>query len=199
MRKRVELAATNSIAFEHPVLPSLLHALDRLAERAFCSVMKVGFGFVFVVSVFFVAERALAQQQSASKAIVAATNATPGPLTSSVALHETATAGLHLNEPTDTNSFEYSVSKTTRVRVSGPLVQPLKAKTSADLSHRVLHLFSPFAKEPPAWQTAPTGAANTRAWNTLVGWNPGRSAFPDDTWHDPPHLDLITVNVEKQP
>jgi hypothetical protein len=174
--------------------------LDRSNEWAFLNCMKEVFGLAFIVLACCVADRALAQgQQSAPKGFVTSTNAAPLQQTSSVTLHEPATMGLRLTEPTDTNSFEYLVSKTTKVRVSGPIVQPLKAKTGADLSHSVLHLFSPFAKEQPAWQTAPSGPVNTRAWSTIAGWNPGRSAIPDETWHEPPHLNLISINVEKQP
>lgn len=78
-------------------------------------------------------------------------------------------------------------------------MSPLKSKTTAEFSHRVTHLFSPFAKEKPAWQTAPTGPVSTRAWSTIVGWNPGGSAFPDGAHHEPPRIDLISITAERQP
>lgn len=150
------------------------------------------------------AERALAQAQTpAPKALVASTNANTlsasTQSTVSVPLRESATVSLRLTEPTDTNSFHYTLSKSTQLRVTGPVVQSLKAKNPEDFSRRVLHLVSPFAKEQPSWQTASTGPVNTRAWSTIVGWNPGDTAFPDETHHEPPHLDLISINVEKQP
>jgi hypothetical protein len=161
--------------------------------------MKVVCGFLAVVLVLSIANRGLAQgQQPTPKISPVSTNATP--LQASKVLPNEPTAmRLRLAQPAATNSFEYQVSKTTKVRVYGPIVQPLKAKTGAEFSHRVLHWISPFAKEQPTWQTAPAGPVNTRAWSTIVGWSPGRSAFPDDTWHDPPHLNLLSVSVEKQP
>ena len=173
--------------------------LDRMNERAFCNDMKAVFGFALVLTVC-VAGRAFAQgQQRAPKAFVASTNASSPQVASSMSLQEPADATLRLVEPADTNAFHYTVSKTTGLRVSGSLVQPLKATSSADLSHRVFHLFSPFAKEQPSWQNAPTGPVNTRSWSTIVGWNPGGSAFPSEKSHEPPHLDLISIGIEKPP
>jgi hypothetical protein len=160
--------------------------------------MKAVFGLGLVLA-SCVAGSAFAQgQKPAPKAFVASTNAVSSQQASSITLHEPATA-LRLTEPADTNAFHYTVSKTIGFRVSGPLVQPLKAKSGAELSHRVFHLFSPFAKEQPSWQTAPTGPVNTRAWSTIAGWNPGGSAFPDEKAHEPPHLDLISISIEKRP
>jgi hypothetical protein len=135
-------------------------------------------------------------QQTATNALVSATNAIHQP--SSLSLSERSAMELRLTEPRDTNSLYYVVSKT-EIHVSGPLIVPLKAKSASDFGHRVLHLFSPFASEEPAGQPAAVGPVNTRAWSTVVGWSPGRSAFPDGTWHEPAHLNLISVNVEKQP
>lgn len=162
--------------------------------------MKAVFGFGLIALVYCLADCALAQgQQSAPNVVLSPTNATPPQQSAVLSLNQPATMTLRLTEPTDTNSFDYRVSKHTKLRVSGPLVQPFKAKTSTELTHRVAHLFSPFAKEQPRWLTAPSGPVNTRAWSTLAGWNPGRSAFLDETSHQPPHLDLISINVEKQP
>jgi len=136
-------------------------------------------------------------QQTATNALVSATNAIHEP--SSLSLAERSAVELRLTEPRDTNSLDYFVSTTQIIHVSGPLIVPLKAKSASDFGHRVLHLFSPFASEEPAAQPAAVGPVNTRAWSTVVGWSPGRSAFPDGAWHEPAHLNLISVNVEKQP
>ena len=141
-------------------------------------------------------------QQATTNSLTSVTNNTVV-LTDSqnTALRDQPYLTLHLREPGDTNSLEYTVSKTTKLHVTGPLVRPLKAKDGSDFGKRVLHLFSPFSDAP---QNLPPGAevsgpVKTRAWSTLVGWSPGRSAFPDDARHDPPQLRLISVSVEKQP
>lgn len=160
--------------------------------------MKAG-NLPFVLVILFGGLVSGRAQQAATNTLGAGTNAAPGQPVAAAALRQPAGGGLQLTEPKDTNSLEYLVAEKTTLRISGPLIQPLKAKNPSDLSHRVFHLISPFAKEKPKWQTAPTGPVNTRAWNTIVGWNPGRSAFPDDKWLEPSRLDLISVNVEKQP
>lgn len=106
---------------------------------------------------------------------------------------------LRLKEPKDTNTFDLQVSKTQIIHVSGPLVQPFKAKSGSGFVGRVAHWFNPFYKGQPNVPPAPSGPMNTRAWSTIVGWNPGRSAFPDEKWHEAPHLDLVTVTTERQP
>jgi hypothetical protein len=153
--------------------------------------------WMLVVLVVVSGSQAVVQgQQTPTNALVSATNAIYEP--ASINLSGRSGTELRLAEPRDTNSLDYLVSKTT-VHVSGPLIVPLKAKTASDFGHRVLHLFSPFASEEPAGQPAAVGPVNTRAWSNVVGWSPGRSAFPDGAWHEPPHLNLISVNLEKQP
>ena len=153
--------------------------------------------WMLVVAVAVNASQAVVQgQQTATNALVSATNAIHEPASMSLSPH--SAMELRLIEPRDTNSLDYVLSKST-VHVSGPLIVPLKAKSASDFGHRVLHLFSPFASEEPAGQPTALGPVNTRAWSNIVGWSPGRSAFPDGAWHEPPHLNLISVNVEKQP
>lgn len=106
---------------------------------------------------------------------------------------------LRLSEPKDTNSIDFQLSKTQVVHVRGPLVEPLKAKNASGFVGRVAHWFNPLSTGQPNVPPAPSGPINTRAWGTLLGWNPGRSAFPDGAWHEPPHLDLISISTEKQP
>jgi hypothetical protein len=127
------------------------------------------------------------------------TNAVVHQQSSPMLLREPA-AHFQLIEPGDTNSVDYVVSKT-KFHLSGPVATTLKPKSAADFSRRVLRLFSPFSAGsqnlPPG--AAVSGPVNTRAWSTLVGWSPGRSAFPDEAYHEPPQLRLISVSTEKQP
>ncbi len=112
---------------------------------------------------------------------------------------ETTPMTLRLSEPKDTNAMRFQISKTTQVRVGGPLVQPFKANSASGFVGRVAHWFNPLANVEPNVPPAASGTMNTRAWSTIVGWNPGRSAFPDGAWHEPPRLDLIAVTTDKQP
>jgi len=153
---------------------------------------------MLVVAVAVNVSQAVVQgQQTPTNTLISATNAIHEPASMSLSPH--SVMELRLIEPRDTNSLDYFVSTTQIIHVSGPLIVPLKAKSASDFGHRVLHLFSPLASEEPAGQPAPLGPVNTRAWSTVVGWSPGRSAFPDGASHEPPHLNLISVNVEKQP
>jgi hypothetical protein len=117
----------------------------------------------------------------------------------SVSLPERSSMQLRLTEPKDTNTLQYVVSKTTTIQVSGPLVRPLKATSASDFGHRIFSLVNPFSREAPNVPAAASGPVSTRAWSTIVGYSPGRSAFPDGAWHEPPHLDLFSVRLEKQP
>jgi hypothetical protein len=103
-----------------------------------------------------------------------------------------------LTQPGDTNVSEHVVLKR-KIRVSGSLVGPAKAKSISDFSHKVVHLFNPFATDEFNPQSAPSGPVNTRAWSTMVGWNPGGSACQTDSKHDPPELRLMSLTVDKQP
>jgi hypothetical protein len=103
-----------------------------------------------------------------------------------------------LTQSTDTAAVEHVVVKR-KIRVSGPLVGPAKARSFSEFSRKVAHLFNPFATDEFNPQGAPSGPVSTRAWSTIVGWTPNGSAFPTEAKHDPPELRLISVNVEKQP
>lgn len=137
-------------------------------------------------------------QQAGTNILVSATNAAAIRDAGTMALPDRAAPELRLAEPTDTNTLEYTVSKT-KVRVSGPLVGPLKARGASDLAHRVFRLVNPLSSSPPNVSPAASGPVNTRAWSTIVGWNPGRSAFPDGAWHEPPQLRLVSFTAEKEP
>jgi hypothetical protein len=146
-------------------------------------------GSLLVVFVFLSTIRIVAQQQQTqTNRLAAGTNVAE--------LQSKAAMELRLIQPLNTNSSEYVILKRT-LRVSGPLARPFKAKTGSGFARGVAHLFSPFTDEIND-RTPRYEPVSARAWSTIAGWNPGRSAFPDDTWHEP-QLRLITVNVEKQP
>lgn len=160
--------------------------------------MKAGILMVLLAG-FFVAPGA-AQTFNLGTNGLWTTNATAHQSGSKVNLQEPALAGARLGEPGDTNSVDYVVSKT-RLHVSGPVASTLNSKSTADFSHRLLRLFNPFSSAP---QNLPPGAevsgpVNTRAWSTVVGWSPGRSAFPDPQHLELPELPLISISLEKQP
>ena len=107
---------------------------------------------------------------------------------------------LRLREPGDTNSMRLQVSKDTQLNFSGPLIQPLKARSAAGVAGRVVRWFNPFSTNQPNVQPAASGPMKTRAWSTIAGWSPGHSAFPSaGAWDEPTHLDLITITVQTQP
>lgn len=78
-------------------------------------------------------------------------------------------------------------------RITGPLVHPAKAKGLLDFSRRLLDLVNPFAKSAAPDQRLRV-ERNSRAWATVVGWTPGRSAFPDDE-HQQGGLRLLSVST----
>jgi hypothetical protein len=83
------------------------------------------------------------------------------------------------------------------VQVGGPLAQPFESRRLADVPRRIGQWFNPFAKaEPPRRIERDTGVS-TRAWTEVVGWNPGGSAFPDATTHEP-NMSLLVITRPKQ-
>lgn len=176
-----------------------MRALDRLLKRGFCITMKAFLSVTFT---------ALAVSWGGAQTLNQATKSTPS-FTNSIILHDSAQLSLkdsanvtlRLSEPTDTNSVDYLVSKT-KVHLSGPVATTLKSKSTADFSRRLLRLFNPFSSQEPNLPTTvstASGPIGARAWSTTVGWSPGRSAFPDEHFHDIPQLRLISVSTERQP
>src|SRR5262249_53494224 len=153
-------------------------------------------GWMFTALVVVGLSRVVVQGQ-ATNAVVVSTNTTKLSDSALMNLPLPSTIELRLTAP-DTNRLDYVVSKT-KIHVSGPLVRPLKAKSTSDFGHRVLNLFNPFSTEEPNVPYAATGPVNTRAWSTIVGYSPGRTAFPDGAHHEPPQLRLISVSTEKLP
>jgi hypothetical protein len=72
-----------------------------------------------------------------------------------------------------------------RITVGGPLVQPFKSKRLRDVPKRLWQLVNPFTPTEPKPAYEQSRIISTRAWNTTVGWAPGRSAFPDEVTHEP--------------
>jgi hypothetical protein len=139
-------------------------------------------------------------QQAATNQLAMTTNAPAVRESPIVSLTDSTATTMRL-EPADTNSLDYTVSKT-KIHLTGPLVPPLKAKSASDFSRRLLNLFNPFSSEEPSLPSTVSTATvpvSNRAWSTIVGWNPGGSAFPTEAHHEPPQLRLISVGVEKQP
>src|SRR5690349_10933947 len=95
-------------------------------------------------------------QQTATNSLVAATNTINLGDIGGIKLPEHSTVELSLN-PKNTNTLDYSISKTSNLQLSGPLVKPLKAKSASDFGHRVVSLFNPFSKEAPNVPPAPSG------------------------------------------
>ena len=71
------------------------------------------------------------------------------------------------------------------LKVSGPLVHQFNAKKILDAPRRLLHLVNPFAHQEPRQELENVGDLSPRAWATVVGWHPGRSAFEDPVTHEP--------------
>ncbi len=137
----------------------------------------------------FSATPLFAQELAQTNHLVAATNAVTDSL---------STPRLFLLEPADYSANEHFVLQK-KIRVSGPLVGPAKARSFSDFLRRVGHLFNPLAPESSGSVALSSAPTSGRAWSTLVGWSPGASAFPTEAHHEPPHLDLISFSVEKQP
>ena len=131
---------------------------------------------------------AVAQQQSQTNQVGVGTNTVEAPYRTSHFL---------LTEP-ETNPSDHAIIKK-KIRISGPLVGPATAKSLSDFTHRVVHLVNPFATDEFKSRGAQAAPVSNRAWSTIAGWSPGRSAFPTEAHHEPPMLRLISVSVEKEP
>ena len=124
----------------------------------------------FSILLWFAALQVVRSQQSIETGAQAV-----NPTAMRASVEDVATDG-HLSE---TNAI---VRK--HVTISGPLVQPFKAKRLREVPKRLWHLVNPFAPTEPKPAYERTPVLSTRAWSTTVGWNPGRSAFPDAVTHE---------------
>jgi len=80
-------------------------------------------------------------------------------------------------------SPDFSLGK--KLRASGQLIQVFKGDKVSEAPRRALQLVNPFA---PAQRVEPlekTRDLNPQAWSTMVGLQPGGSAFSDATTHEP--------------
>jgi hypothetical protein len=164
--------------------------------------MRTGSSFNWVVLVLLAAGVSLGRAQQVATNTVAAVNSSVTLQKSPAVTHKEAALPptLTLGAPKDTNTMELQVSKDTQFTFSGPLVQPLKAKTSSSFVSRVAHWFNPFSNVQPNVVPAASGPMNTRAWSTITGWSPGHSAFPSaGAWNEPTHLDLVIITAQRKP
>jgi len=83
------------------------------------------------------------------------------------------------NHSAQVNQQHVAVAVTPKLQASGPLIEPFKPNQASSTPKRLLQLVNPFAPVEP--QPAPQTRVkdmSTRAWSSVVGWNPGGSAFP---------------------
>jgi len=145
--------------------------------------------FIFLVQCLG-AGFALAQQVNLESAAPASLPEAPLQLTS-------PQLSLRLTEDMQAGAWD-DVFVKKNLRISGPLVRPFKANKIRDFPRRLASLFNPFARGSSEGQTEGVVAVSARAWTTIAGWNPGKSAWPDDTHHEA-QLRLISVSAERQP
>src|SRR5258705_4665293 len=63
------------------------------------------------------------------------------------------------------------------LRLSGPLVRPMKAKRLREVPQRLFHAINPFARSEETDEFKGLPRVSSQAWSTSVGWHPGASAF----------------------
>ena len=80
-----------------------------------------------------------------------------------------------------------------KLRISGPLARPFKAKKITEVPRRLLHLINPFARPVPREGWEKTRDLNPQAWTSIVGWHSGGSSFQDPVTHEPT-ISLISVS-----
>jgi hypothetical protein len=115
------------------------------------------------------------------------------------------TANAHLetylqnnNTNSTTAQVNQGVAMTPKLQASGPLVEAFKPNQTSSTPKRLLQLVNPFAPvEPqPAPETHVKGIS-TRSWTSVVGWNPGASAFPDGVTHEA-QMSFVSVSAKHQ-
>jgi hypothetical protein len=93
----------------------------------------------------------------------------------------------------DPSQFQSDVIVKKKLRVSGPLVRPFKAKKITEVPRRLLHLINPFARPEPKEGLENIRDLSPRAWTSIVGWHSGGSSFQDAVTHEPT-MSLISVS-----
>ena len=81
------------------------------------------------------------------------------------------------------------------LQASGPVAETLKAKKPREVGKRWQHWFNPLAPTAPKpAEDLTVPGVSPRAWTSTVGWNPGRSAFPEGQTHEPA-MALVSVTT----
>jgi hypothetical protein len=89
---------------------------------------------------------------------------------------------------------ETEVASAGGMSVSGPLVRLFNGAKPGELPKRFLQLVNPLAPMEASPITPQVPNEHRRAWASLVGWNPGVSAFPEPRTHVP-SLDLFSMST----
>jgi hypothetical protein len=71
-----------------------------------------------------------------------------------------------------------------KVEIGGPLVRPFKVRKIREFPRRLLQLINLFAPLERKEELESTRGLSARAWSSVVGWNPGGSAFSDPMTHE---------------
>jgi len=128
-------------------------------------------GAALVAGLFLVVSQILAQAQTLGAAGFA-TNGGP-------ALYDSRQSLLLV--PDNSASLSETIRLSRHVGMSGLLVSPFKTRKVLDVPRRFLRLINPFARGEAVEQGPSPRDLEPRAWTTIVGWSPGKSAFPDAT------------------
>jgi hypothetical protein len=90
-------------------------------------------------------------------------------------------------------TVKQDVIDTQHLRLSGPLVRPMKAKRLREVPRRLFHAINPFAPQEDTDEFKGMARVSSQAWTTTVGWHPGASAFADPVTHES-KMGLISVS-----
>lgn len=78
------------------------------------------------------------------------------------------------------------------LELKGPLVLPMKPRALKTVPGSFLKLLNPLAPVAPKAERATKGKLGSQAWASVMGYSPGRSAFPDPLSHEPT-LGLVSL------
>jgi hypothetical protein len=174
--------------------------IDSGAPLVFLLYMKRS---LIIVALWAVAEIALAQTEVKTNLVAtsASTNLLASGSVTNLAILEESEQPLFL--PGQLDWLEAGSAwriEEQRSTLGGPLAQPFLSRRPSEIPGRMLHLVNPFAPLDASAAIHRTPAArdlSARSWATVVGWNPGRSAFPDETAHEAGGLLLIKCSKDR--
>lgn len=147
--------------------------------------MKPGLGAFLLVGCLISARVGAQQSEPDLSAATSSTNGTP--------LSFEPILSYDLNaEPADSTQDKVVLKR--GLKLTGPLVSMFKGRGVLGAPARLLQMINPFSKAAPAAIERRVEPVEARAWTTIVGWSPGRSAFPDDEHHEP-QLRLFSVST----